>query len=104
MKTLRSASPGTTNSGAASVLSACSRSISRSARFLKAWDDQRTTFMCALPCRLLLQLLFQLLEEAPVSALGDDLLRTALDHPHFVEPQGVEAHGVFRIILAPARI
>src|SRR5262245_5340261 len=53
---------------------------------------------------LLLQFLFQLVEEAPVGALGDDLLRTALDHPHFVEPQGVEADGVFRVVLAPARI
>src|SRR5262245_32168820 len=104
MRTLRSACPGTTNSGAASVLSACSRSISRSARFLKAWDDQRTTFMCSLLCRLLLQLLLQLLDEAPVGALGDELLGAAFDHPHFVEPQGVEADGVFRVVLTLARI
>src|SRR5712691_1926047 len=50
---------------------------------------------------LLLQLLLQLLEEAPVSALGNDLLRAALDHPGLVQTQGVEAHRILGVVLAP---
>jgi hypothetical protein len=51
--------------------------------------------------RLSLQLFLQLVEEAPVGALGDDFLGGALDHPHLMKAQGIEAHGVFGVILAP---
>src|SRR5437899_4454393 len=51
-----------------------------------------------------LQLLLQLVQEAPVAALGDELLRAGLDHPGFVEAQGVEANSVFRIELAPSPV
>src|SRR5712692_6317014 len=44
---------------------------------------------------------FQLVQEAPVGALGDDLLRARLDHPAFAHPQRVEAHRVLGIVLAP---
>src|SRR5713101_3438073 len=53
---------------------------------------------------LLLQLLLQLGEKAPVSALGNELLRATLDHPHLVEAEGVEAHGILRVILAPLAV
>src|SRR5215510_11592433 len=39
-----------------------------------------------------LQLLLQLIEEAPVGALGDELLRAALDHASLVQAQSIEAH------------
>src|SRR5262245_4447191 len=51
-----------------------------------------------------LHLLLEFLEETPIRALGNDLLRTALDHSHLVEAQGVEADGVFRVVLTPASI
>ena len=50
---------------------------------------------------LRLQLPLQLIEEAPVGALGDELLGAALDHPDLVQAQGVEAQGVLGAILAP---
>jgi hypothetical protein len=37
---------------------------------------------------LILQLFLQLIEEAPVGALGDELLRTRRDHPDLVQAQG----------------
>ncbi len=39
------------------------------------------------PPRLSLQLFFQLIEEAPVGALGDELLRGRLDEPDFMQAQ-----------------
>jgi MarC family membrane protein len=51
-----------------------------------------------------LQLLFHFIKEAPVGALGDDLLRGAPDHPYLVEAQGVEAHGVLGVVLPPVVI
>src|SRR5215470_11362092 len=51
---------------------------------------------------LVLHLLLQFVEEAPVGPLRDELLGTGLDHPGFVQPEGMEAHGILRIILAPA--
>src|SRR5438552_3189496 len=50
---------------------------------------------------LSLELSLQLVEEAPVRALGDNLLRARLDHPRLVEAEGVEAHRVLRIVDAP---
>src|SRR5215470_2662708 len=43
------------------------------------------------PPMLPLQLLLELVEDAPVRALRDDLLRARLDHPGFLEPDCVEA-------------
>src|SRR5262245_23557754 len=59
-----------------------------------------------LVCRspLSLQLLLQLVEEAPVGALGDNLLRGALEHPDLMEAQGVEPHGVLGVVLAPPAV
>src|SRR5215831_15504136 len=50
---------------------------------------------------LALQLLLQLIEEAPVSTLSNDLLGTNFNHSSLMQAQGVEAHGIFWIILAP---
>src|SRR5688572_17076376 len=50
---------------------------------------------------LSLQFPLQLVEEAPVGALGNELLRTRLEHPGLMEAQGIEAHRVLRVILAP---
>src|SRR4030095_14688226 len=57
-----------------------------------------------LQCRssLSLQLLLQLVEEAPIGPLRDDLLGTGLDHPGLVQPEGVEAHRILWLVLAPA--
>src|SRR6266540_4792890 len=54
------------------------------------------------PPPLSLQLLLELVEKAPVGALGDDLLRAAFDHPRLMEAQGVEADRILRIVLPPA--
>src|SRR5581483_371681 len=51
-----------------------------------------------------LQLLPQLVEEAPVGPLGDDPLGAGFDHARLVEAEGVEAHRVLRLVLAPAVI
>src|SRR5213596_3826718 len=48
-----------------------------------------------------LQLLLQLVEEAPVGGLGDDLLRARLDHPGLVEAQGVKPDRVFGVVVPP---
>src|SRR5215470_8926628 len=46
------------------------------------------------PTMLPLQLLLELVEEPPVSAVGEDLLRVRLDQPRLVQPQGVIAQRV----------
>src|SRR6266849_321453 len=48
-----------------------------------------------------LQLALELVQEAPIGAVGDDLLRARLDHAGFMQPQRVEAHGVLGVIFAP---
>src|SRR3990172_4629981 len=53
---------------------------------------------------LSLQLLLQLVEEAPVGDLGDDLLGIRLDHADLVQAQGVIAHGVLDAVVAPAGV
>src|SRR5262245_62869795 len=49
-----------------------------------------------------LQLALELVEEAPVGALGDQRVRARLDHADLVQAQRVEAHRVLRVELAPA--
>src|SRR5262245_22274005 len=53
---------------------------------------------------LALQLLLELVDEPPVGALGDNLLRARLDHSSLMQPQGIEAQRVFGIVLAPPRV
>ena len=53
---------------------------------------------------LSLQFLLELVEEAPVGALRDELLRGRLDEPDFMQAQGEKAHRVFRVVLAPLAI
>src|SRR5262245_24948430 len=48
-----------------------------------------------------LQLALELLEEAPVGALGDDLLGIGSDHARFAQLKRVEADRVLRIVVAP---
>src|ERR1043166_8366520 len=48
-----------------------------------------------------LQLLLQLSEEAPIGALGDELLRACFDHPSLVKTEGIKAHRVLRVELPP---
>src|SRR5260370_4309629 len=55
----------------------------------------------ALRITLTFQLLLQLVEEPPVGALGEDLLRARLDHARFVQPEGIEPRGVLRVELSP---
>src|SRR2546427_5237884 len=49
-------------------------------------------------------LLPELVQEAPVGALGDDLLGTGLDHPGLVKAEGIETNRVLRVIVAPLRV
>src|SRR5262249_55463508 len=53
------------------------------------------------PLPLALQLLLELLEEAPIRALDDKLLGAGLEHPGLVQTQGVEAHRILGVILPP---
>src|SRR5215472_1870988 len=53
---------------------------------------------------LALELFPQLIEGSPVRALRDELLGACLDHAALMKSQGIEAQGVLRHILAPARI
>src|SRR5262245_32355069 len=48
-----------------------------------------------------LELALELVEEAPVGALGEDLLRARRDHPRLVQAQRVEAERVRRIVFSP---
>ena len=58
------------------------------------------------PCELLLllQLLLQLVEEAPIRALSDQLLRTRLDEADLVQTQSVETERVLGIGITPSAI
>src|ERR1700674_2159916 len=53
---------------------------------------------------LTLQLLLQLVEEPPVGALGDQLLRARLDHARLVQAERVEADRVLGAVLAPPAV
>src|SRR6478736_7409359 len=48
-----------------------------------------------------LQLPLQLIEEPPVGSLRDDPIRVGLDHSRLPQAQGVEAHGVLRVVVPP---
>src|SRR5215468_2178253 len=48
-----------------------------------------------------LQLAFELVQEVPIRALGNDLLRARLYHVDFAQAQGIEADRVLRIVFAP---
>jgi hypothetical protein len=50
-----------------------------------------------------LQLSLQFIEEAPVGALGDELLGRALDHAGLMEAQGVEQEFFGHVPWAPNR-
>src|SRR5215475_8942595 len=64
----------------------------------------RSASTCSTAPPLALHLLLQLVEEAPVGALGDDLLRGTLDQANLVQAQGIKAHRVFWVIFPPAII
>src|SRR5688572_28377465 len=74
------------------------RSHPRSERLLPPFPAPRA------PPSLSLQFLLQFIEEAPVRALGDELLGAAFDHPGFVQAQVVKAHGILGVILAPLAV
>ena len=48
-----------------------------------------------------LQLALQLVEEAEVGALGDDLLRARLDHARLLHAQRIEADRILGIVVSP---
>jgi hypothetical protein len=48
-----------------------------------------------------LQLAFELVEEAPIRVVGDDLLWARLYHPYFVQSKRIEPNRVLGIVLAP---
>src|SRR4051812_6428882 len=47
------------------------------------------------------QFTFDLSEEAPVRAVGNDLVGGGFDHAALVQPQRVESDRVFRVVFAP---
>src|SRR5712691_3578279 len=49
---------------------------------------------------LAFQLFLELVEDAPVGALRNDLLWTRFDHPGLVETEGVEADRIIRVVLS----
>src|SRR5215472_8970403 len=48
--------------------------------------------------RLGLQLAFELIQEAPIGAFGNDLLRARLDHAHFVQAERVKPDRVLGVV------
>src|SRR5208282_5594203 len=48
-----------------------------------------------------LQLAFELVEKAPVGALGDDLLRVGFDETQFMQPKGVVPDRVLGVVFPP---
>ena len=48
-----------------------------------------------------LQLAFELVQEAPVRAVGDDLLGRRLDHPGLMHPKSIEADRVLGVVFPP---
>src|SRR5580704_12428749 len=50
---------------------------------------------------LSLQLALELVQEAPIGALGDDRVRVGLDHAGFVQTKGVIAQRVLGIVFPP---
>src|SRR5437660_4026031 len=48
-----------------------------------------------------LHLAFELVEEAPIGSLGDDLLRARLDEARFVQTQGIESDRVLGVVFPP---
>src|SRR5215471_5741604 len=59
---------------------------------------------CERPRLLPLQLALELVKEAPIGALRDDLVWCRLDHARFVQTQRVKADRIFRVVFAPARV
>jgi hypothetical protein len=43
----------------------------------------------------------QLVQKAPIGAVGDDLLRARLDETHFVQPQRIEPERVLGVVFTP---
>src|SRR6266478_4368015 len=58
-------------------------------------------FGLSLSERSRLQLAFELVQEAPIGALGDDLLRARFDEARFTHAQCIEADRVLGIVVAP---
>src|SRR6516164_10332460 len=48
-----------------------------------------------------LQLAFELVQELPIGAVGNDLLRVRFDEARFIQSQGVKADRVLGVVLAP---
>src|SRR5437879_2703348 len=91
----RSPSAARTGGARARLAAAASESIVRKRR--------RVCMICIgilpLPGHLRLQLAFELVQEAPVRALGDYLLWARLDEARLVQPQGIVPDRVLGIVL-----
>src|ERR1700730_57863 len=53
------------------------------------------------PLRSRLQVALELVQKAPIRAVGDDLLRGRLDEAHLMKPQRIIADRVLGIVFAP---
>src|SRR5215470_17734468 len=47
------------------------------------------------------QLSFELIEEAPIGAIGNDRLRARLDHSGLAQPKRIESHRILGVIISP---
>src|SRR5262249_21010487 len=50
------------------------------------------------------QLALELVPEAPIRAISEDLVRTGLDHAGIAQSKRIEAYGVLRVVVAPFRV
>src|SRR5262245_49278522 len=50
------------------------------------------------------QLALELVPEAPIRAISEDLVRTGLDHAGVAQSQRIEAYRILRVIIAPLRV
>src|SRR5262252_818001 len=57
--------------------------------------------MASLASRSRLQLAFELVEEAPIRALGDDLVGARLDQTGLMQTERIEPQRVFGVVFAP---
>src|SRR5262249_60747156 len=50
------------------------------------------------------QFALELVPEAPIRAIGEDLVRTGLDHAGIAQSKRIETYGVLRVVVAPFRV
>src|SRR6266404_4450714 len=77
--------------------------LPRSVGFVRGGVGSAASASRRLPvyCSSRLQLAFELVQEAPIRAVGDDLLRARFDHTSVAHAQCIEADRVLGVVVAP---